>query len=184
MIYNHGMICPQEELHEGYYHYHCLCRFILLSESGIHCKCRKQSIFVHYRNNNDIVPFRIDPLTGDLAIGTATHVGNALNGLTIGPLGRFIYAADSTDHFFAVYSITASGDLAFVESVAANAPQKIAADPFGRFVYLVDLAGSISSFSIIPATGILSFSNSVADSIPDNAVVDRTEVIWSLLMAR
>ncbi|MGC2462499.1 MAG: beta-propeller fold lactonase family protein [Steroidobacteraceae bacterium] len=117
--------------------------------------------------------FTIDSVTTDLTAGNLTQfatnpqvaTGNAPVSVTIDPLGRFVYVADSADGMVSGWKIGSGGALTAMSGspftggtggfVPSATPASLAIDPSGHFLYAIDSTnGDVVAFTIDQTTGV------------------------------
>ncbi len=132
--------------------------------------------FLYASNFNDgkIAEFKRDVTTGALTtIGTPTTAGKqGVEGLTVTPDNRFLYAADSGSNKVYQFRINSSGSLSRIGSgsiAAGTEPVMIAVDPTVTWAFATNQGtgtagtGSISQYSINSSNGALTANGSITN---------------------
>jgi 6-phosphogluconolactonase (cycloisomerase 2 family) len=115
--------------------------------------------------------FTIDPHTGVLRPTAPAMVPTGFfpQGITVDPLGKFLYTANSDDNTVSMFTIDQSSGVltpttpasvavppVFLQNGLQASPGSVTVDPSGRFVYVSDQDDSaISIFVINSSTGVL-----------------------------
>jgi 6-phosphogluconolactonase (cycloisomerase 2 family) len=129
---------------------------------------------------NQLLSYKIDPTTGDLAAMQAFTTGKGPRGIVADPLERAVYVANSADNTISVFRLNAdTGSLTPAgNAVSAKQPYNLAVDPSGKYLYATNNgADQISIYQIADKDGNLSLvSAGVADGgkSPDSIVIDHS----------
>ncbi|ODU19219.1 MAG: hypothetical protein ABS94_01750 [Variovorax sp. SCN 67-85] len=106
-----------------------------------------------------LLTYAIDQVSGALSFSSSVAVGANPLGLTVDPMGRFVYVTSEIDDNVRAFAIDdTSGSLGAVSLVNTGpAPSPVAVDPAGRFAYVANRnADSLSSYPIDATSGALS----------------------------
>ena len=113
--------------------------------------------------DSNVSAYTIDSSTGALKAvdGSPFAAGRIPSSVTVDPLGRFAYVANSGDATVSAYSInTSTGALSAVAGspfASGQIPTSVTVDPSGRFAYVLNHnVGTVSAYSINSSTGALS----------------------------
>lgn len=106
-----------------------------------------------------VATYKPDPATGELRRKGYADASSVPRSITIGPSGKFAYAANDFSDEVSVFAIdAATGMLTRVGiSIATGImPQGVAVDPSGKFAYVANFGSNdVSAYAINPETGAL-----------------------------
>jgi 6-phosphogluconolactonase (cycloisomerase 2 family) len=101
--------------------------------------------------------YRINTTDGTLTLAPAVAAGTTPRDVTVDPLRRSVYVANSGSNNVSVYSLNDEGDLSLIQTAAAGLnPSSIAIDPLGQYAYVANFGGNtVLQYSIDAVNGTL-----------------------------